>query len=202
MTPHNHLKGHGFSKCGGTYSPTAEEMVIRYQVIHGTAKVGYGDSSYINGRTKSKFKCLVKPHHEYFEMTPENHLQGHGCPKCSKAQYSQEAIKWLNTCAELQGIFIRHAENHPKGEYRISSRVPVDGYCPETNTVYEFWGSWWHGHPHFWPPDKVHPISGKTYGELYRKTLQKMETIQAMGYNLVDIWEHTWLAYKKENSVK
>ena len=36
-------------------------------------------------------------------------------------------------------------------------------------------------------------LTGKTFGELYKNTLQKEKLIQELGYNLVVIWEYDWL---------
>ena len=44
---------------------------------------------------------------------------------------------------EKENIPIQHAENG--GEFYIQGIGKVDGYCQETNTVYEFHGSYWHG---------------------------------------------------------
>lgn len=66
----------------------------------------------------------------------------------------------------------------------------VDAFDPDTNTVYEFWGDWWHGHPDFFDPNEVHPKTKTTYGELYQQTLDKRQAILNNGYTLVEIWEH------------
>jgi len=66
----------------------------------------------------------------------------------------------------------------------------VDGFCKETNTVYEFHGDFWHGNPNRYPPDEEHPmIRGKTYEDLYEKTLLRDQKIRDLGYNLVVKWE-------------
>ena len=45
---------------------------------------------------------------------------------------------------KTKNISIQHAENG--GEYRINN-YKVDGYDEANNTVYEFHGCHWHGHP-------------------------------------------------------
>jgi len=47
---------------------------------------------------------------------------------------------------EMDGVKIVHCR---KGhEYRLPElpRLSVDGYCPETKTLYEFFGCFWHRH--------------------------------------------------------
>ena len=80
-----------------------------------------------------------------------------------------------------------------KGEYKIPDIGKVDGYCHETNTVYEFHGIFWHGHPDFFDSNTIHPVVKlKTYGEKYQETLDRDEKIRNLGYKLVVIWEHEW----------
>ena len=56
------------------------------------------------------------------------------------------------------------------------------------NTVYEYNGIFWHGHPDYYDPDVVHPICGKTFGELYEATLRREDIIKSAGYKLVSKW--------------
>ena len=39
----------------------------------------------------------------------------------------------------------------------------VDGYCYETNTVYEFHGDYWHGNPIVFDSDDTNKCVGKTF---------------------------------------
>lgn len=82
-----------------------------------------------------------------------------------------------------------HAGN--VGEYKIpGTRYSVDGYDPATKTVYEFHGTFWHGHPDFYRANDIHPCSNKTYGELYTRTLEREKQIRALGYTVIVVWEH------------
>lgn len=49
------------------------------------------------------------------------------------------ALKWLKWIAHDQNIRIQHKLNG--GEFKVG-RYKVDGYCLETNTIYEFHGCW------------------------------------------------------------
>lgn len=104
--------------------------------------------------------------------------------------YSDMCIDWLNSF----GLDIQHAKNI--GEYTIpGTRIRVDGFYADTNTVYEFHGDCFHGNPTvFKPNDLCHPWSNLTAGELYRKTVQRENKIRELGYNLIIIWEHDWIA--------
>ena len=91
----------------------------------------------------------------------------------------------------MKGIHIQHAEN--EGEYSIpETKYKADGFCKETNTIYEFHGDFWHGNPKKYPSEKLNCISKKTFGELYENTKQREEEIIQRGYTLVTIWEYDW----------
>lgn len=140
-----------------------------------------------SGKEKYWFKCENK---HIFDATLGNITNGRWCPKCSTHGYSKKAIKWLTNIINTENIFIQHAENI--GEYIIKSDIfksSVDGYCKETNTVYEFHGDFWHGNPNKYNAEDINSITKTSFGELYTKTLQREQKIRDLGYNLVVIWE-------------
>jgi G:T-mismatch repair DNA endonuclease (very short patch repair protein) len=102
--------------------------------------------------------------------------------------YSDAQIDWLNSIMTAENISIQHAES-PLGEYKIPGIGKVDGYCHETNTVYEFHGDFWHGNPNRYKAENTNPISKKTYGELYQKTVIRDQRIRDAGYQLIVEWE-------------
>lgn len=107
----------------------------------------------------------------------------------AKQGYSKKAIAWLNSIASKEGIKIKHALNG--GEYSVTIgnyTFSFDGYCEETNTVYEFYGDKFHGNLQVYDPDTI-LVNGKTARELYNKTLWREGQILKAGYNLVVIWE-------------
>ncbi len=90
-----------------------------------------------------------------------------------------------------ENIEIQHAEKK-KGQYiiKIDKRtIKVDGYCKENNTVYEFYGDYWHGNPNVFDSCEINKTINKTYGELYDMTKKREEIIISCGYNLKTIWE-------------
>ena len=64
---------------------TLEEFIDRSNIIH-NFKYDYEESEYINSKEKIKIKC---PKHGLFLMSPNNHLRGHGCPKCKTEKISK-----------------------------------------------------------------------------------------------------------------
>lgn len=82
--PNNHLKGHGCPKCRDEKNAidrtmSAEEFITKANAIHNN-KYGYGNLDYKRSHIKAIITCTV---HGNFKQTPTNHLNGHGCPKCS-----------------------------------------------------------------------------------------------------------------------
>ena len=188
QSPDAHLRGVGCPKCGHNCKITSkEEFLIEAQKIHGDI-YDYSEVIFKSANIKCIIICKT---HDYFEQSPTNHLKGSGCNKCNcSRQYSKAAILYLNFMEKMYNIEIQHAEN--KGEYKIdTTRYKADGYCEETNTIYEFHGTIYHGDPRCCNSLEYNYL-GKNYGELYQKTKEREQLIIDLGYNLVVMWEYDW----------
>jgi G:T-mismatch repair DNA endonuclease (very short patch repair protein) len=69
------------------------------------------------------------------------------------------------------------------------SRYSVDGFDPDKNIVYEFYGDLWHGNPNIYRPDDFCMATKKTFGEMFSRTMEKEEKLKKAGYSIVSIWE-------------
>lgn len=183
-----HINKHtGCPRCCGNFTLTTEEWIEKAKLIHGD-NYNYSKVNYINNRAKVIIIC--KKHGE-FEQIPTNHIQGKGCIKCCLYLYSRIQIMCLNTISAVKNIYIKHAEN--EGEYTIpNTKFKADGYCEETNTIYEFHGDYWHGNPKLYNPNTINNTTHCTFGELYESTMNKEKVIKELGFNLVTIWESDW----------
>ena len=97
-----------------------------------------------------------------------------------------------------QRHYIQHVGN--AGEYRVpGTTLTMDGYCQETNTVYEFHGYFWHGCPKCYPlQDEAHlRLCDRTMEDVYNKTQQKMRQLHTEGYNVKEMWECKWTHLKQ-----
>ena len=194
QSPSNHWVGKNCSKCSKVYQYTTEEWINKAIDIHGN-KYDYSlvkyNGCYIN------VDIVCKECNKSFKQTPLGHLKSFGCKKCSKIKkYSKVQIIWLDFLQSYYNINIQHAENDK--ELAIpDSRYRADGYCEETNTIYEFHGDYWHGNPKLFKPNIMNKVSKKTFGELYENTTKKEQFIRDSGYNLVVIWELQWTAFIK-----
>jgi len=108
----------------------------------------------------------------------------------------------LEEIAKENNIHIQHAVNG--GEHKIDingKKIKVDGFCEETNTVYEFLGCLWHFHPPCickYNKNKKNidknPINKKYNVTLFMNTIERLMDIEKTKYNLVYIWECEYLA--------
>ena len=110
----------------------------------------------------------------------------------SAKPHSIVALEWLNWVQHSEDKRILHAGN--QGEYQVSiglSKTYVDGYDPNTNTIYEFNGCFFHGCPTcFNNRDQAHPkLNHKTMREVYQCTMQRIAHLQHAGYNVIVMWE-------------
>ena len=64
----------------------------------------------------------------------------------------------------------------------------MDVFCPETRTVYEFLGCYYHGHT-CQPYRDVCTIRGDTLAERYERTMMRIEQITRAGYQVEVQWE-------------
>ena len=71
------------------------------------------------------------------------------------------AIKWLEWEAKRRRIHIHHARCGHGGEREILG-ARVDGYHPESKTVFQFHGCLWHGCEKCYPNDRQGPVQQKT----------------------------------------
>jgi hypothetical protein len=187
QAPAQHKAGMGCRKCGidnqiEIATKTTSGWVSDAVAVHGS-QYDYAASVYAGAREKLTISCRK---HGPFKQTAGVHLAGHGCPRCSGG-VSRVEQHWLNSL----NVVIRH---HPISVPGAKRKMVVDGYDPDTNTVYQFHGDFWHGNPAVFPSDKINVRSKATFGELYRKSESRDELIRSAGYNLVIMWEHD---YKK-----
>ena len=114
-----------------------------------------------------------------------------------QTRYSKQSIQWLNYLIREEGYNnIRHAENSIHGEMRIEN-YSVDGFDSATNTIFEFYGCYYHGHE---CNDEFDP-------EKWSKTIEREQELRSLGYKLISITSCQWaknpaskLWYQNENS--
>ena len=182
QTPANHIKGKGCPSCSKNKILSTDECINLFKSIWGDI---YNYSKFNYKRSSIKSIIICKKHGE-FKQTPNNHMSGHGCSKCTSIISKQET-KWLDSL----GI---KKENRQLSLPGLPKRWKVDGYDPEINTVYEFYGDYWHANPKKYNMQDSHIRKDKyknhlTFKQVYDKTIYREQKIKNAGYNLVVIWE-------------
>ena len=113
--------------------------------------------------------------------------------------YGQMAIQWLTRESDRTGCTIRHQVN---GREKRIGKLPVDGWCAETRTAYQFHGCFWHGCPKcHTDPEETNPKNNKTMATLLADT-KKHTTYLRRHVKVVQMWECEWKEIRKEPDVK
>jgi len=178
----------GCTQCSDNIPWTLERFRIKGNQIHNN-KFDYSQITLDHIENKYShipIRC-IKCNHIWSPRIDSHIHSKSGCPKCTHTGYSKSQIEWLESIIASGCINIVHALN--VGEHKIENVGKVDGYCAETNTVYEYHGDFWHGNPDKYLPEDINPASKKTYGELYSKTMMRDQKIRDLGYNLIVRWE-------------
>ena len=79
----------------------------------------------------------------------------------------QMAVQWLTWESAKNECAIRHQVN---GREKRIGKLPVDGWCPEARTAYQFHGCFFHGCPKCYDQNETNSVNGKTMATLLEKT--------------------------------
>lgn len=89
QTPQVHMRGSGCMHCFRNNLKTKEQFIEDARKIH-RDKYNYDKVEYINTATKITITC---PIHGDWEVTPNNHLSGHECPRCATKSKLEDEIR-------------------------------------------------------------------------------------------------------------
>lgn len=167
--PNNHLNGNGCPKCRTVKMKKLltfdkKQFVERSNVVHNN-KYDYSDVYYVNARSAVDIIC---PSHGTFQQTPDNHLKGHGCPKCAnvKSQPEKDIIDTLKPLVCEQG------------NRKVLNGKEIDIFIPSLNLGIEYNGLLWHS---------------EAYGKDKHYHLNKQKECERRGVNLIQIFEDEWI---------
>jgi G:T-mismatch repair DNA endonuclease (very short patch repair protein) len=118
-----------------------------------------------------------------FRQTPNAHLAGNNCPRCAQMPRWQSIKEktWLNSL----NIPENNRQKHIPG-FRYSVDALVD------RTVYEFYGTYWHGDPRTYESSTWNERCQMTMGELYERTCERERRLRSAGYDVRCVWEQDW----------
>ena len=88
----------------------------------------YSKTEYINAKTKTNIIC---PIHGEFQQTPNNHLNGDGCPTCKQSKYERKIRKFLkenniNFISQYKPVWL--------------GKMSLDFFLPQYNVAIEVQG--------------------------------------------------------------
>ena len=157
---------------------TNQKFIERSVKIHGNL-YDYSVTNYLSINNDVKIICKE---HGIFLQNAGNHMSGNGCPVCGfhKTKAQNDWLNMLNI--KNREVYFKIGDN----------QIKADGYDKETNTIYEFWGDYWHGNPLIFKENDINPSTGTSFGYLYQKTINKRRLILENGFKLIEIWENNW----------
>lgn len=125
QTPYSHISGATCPKCSKHYMSN-DIFIKRAKVLHNN-KYDYSKVGYKAAKEKV---CIICEDHGEFMQTPDSHLNGQGCPKCSKVhRYSTD--EWIEESIKIHG----DRYDYSKVEY-INNSTKICIICKEHG---EFW---------------------------------------------------------------
>jgi len=195
VEPANHLNGQNCPTCRIDQlrllrTKKQSEFLEEARELHGP-RYDYSKTIYQHSLKKISITCRI---HDVFDQLPSAHLQGHGCPRCNHA-VSKPETEWLDTLGIHERSYLIPLERPGRKGHMV-----VDGYDPDTRTVYLFHGDYWHGNPAVFSPHDMNHRKGKTYGDLYRITLEEERLLRDEGFNVITIWEQDYRAIRADMS--
>lgn len=186
--PTEHLKGYGCLQCGNIQKGVSKkESSIRKFIEKATKyhnnKYEYDCSSYLGAKVPMRIIC---PIHGEFLQAPEVHTRSGGCRRCVSGPISVMSQSWLDSIGVSEEI---------REQWMIvdNKRIKVDALDLSSNTVYEFWGDYWHGNPRVYAGNKINQNNKKLFRDLYEDTQNRIALLKNAGFILIEMWEFDWL---------
>jgi hypothetical protein len=185
----HHLRGSKCPKC----VPKKENKKLEAFITEANLKHNnkYTYTEYLGAHVSVEIIC---PFHGAFIQAANSHLRGRGCPKCQWSNSSKLEKEWLD--------FLNIEEEKRNKQLIIDDKLyKFDAYCPEANTIYEFYGDFWHGNPDKYSAHDINKKVNKTFGELYNQTIEREKALKQKGFELITIWEKDFLQQTKKTTL-
>jgi hypothetical protein len=128
---------------------------------------------------------------DHIKLSPEIPSDAFFKGKKYSIKTSKAEINWLDS--------INIPNEYRQIKISVGSTICfVDGYDPESKTIYSFYGDFWHGNPKKYHPSKINKRVRKTFGQLYNLTIAKEKKLIEAGYKIISMWESDWMEYNEQ----
>ena len=128
-------------------------------------------------------------------------------------KFSYAACQWIEKQSELIGRHIHHALCGHGGEYYVrlyagkeknshAREIPVDGYEPKSNTIFQYHGCKWHGCPCQKRKERNSLEEEISADQRYAKTIELEKKMKEQGFKIVSVWECEKPELKKKRFCK
>jgi len=199
QTPYSHLQGNYCFKCAMEKRASRHQRMSQKEFVDRARKIHRNKYDYSKTiHDPNIVRCLrlslvtiTCPKHGDFKQTAQSHLAGNGCPKCNHI-ISKLEVLWLDKMKVPRNASNRHVTLKIDDKCYI-----VDGIIK--NTIYEFYGDYWHGNPQKYNLNDINKVCKKSFGQLYEKTINKERVLRMAGYKMITIWESDFNKKLKTN---
>ena len=180
--PSDHLNGKGCPQCAGNLRYNKDTFVEKAKIIHNDS-YDYSKVEYVNAHTKI---CIICPEHGEFWQTPNNHLNGNGCPLCKNRKIGdvlRDTVEgFIEKSNELNEITNCLKVLSPQQRNReILRNREIDVYIPSLKLGIEYNGLHWHS---------------ERLGKDKNYHLDKLNKCTEQGINLIQIFEDEWINHR------
>ena len=177
QTPSDHLNGKGCPQCAGNVRCDKDTFIEKAKHIRND-RYDYSKVEYVNAHTKV---CIICPEHGEFWQTPNNHLNGNGCPLCKNRKIGgvlrdtiEDFTKKSNEIHEITDCL--------KALLPQQWNRDIDVYIPSLNLGIEYNGLHWHS---------------ERLGKDKNYHLDKLNKCNEQGIKLIQIFEDEWVNHRE-----
>ena len=177
QTPSDHLNGKGCPQCAGNVRCDKAMFIEKAKHIHND-RYDYSKVEYVNAHTKV---CIICPEHGEFWQTPNNHLNGNGCPLCKNRKIGdvlRDTVEdFTKKSNEIHDITDCLKALSPQQRNR-----EIDVYMPSLKLGIKYNGLHWHS---------------ERLGKDKNYHLDKLNKCNEQGIKLIQIFEDEWINHRE-----
>ena len=177
QAPSDHLNGKGCPQCAGNVRHDKDTFVEKAKHIHND-RYDYSKVEYVNAHTKV---CIICPEHGEFWQTPNNHLNGNGCPLCKNRKIGDVLRDTIEDFTKKSNE-IHDITNCLKALSPQQRNREIDVYIPSLKLGIEYNGLHWHS---------------ERLGKDKNYHLDKLNKCNEQGIKLIQIFEDEWINHRE-----